>query len=299
MLPRSLIISASSVCFTACPGCYNYFEKTLTSTESIVRLCRDLRDEFKMAKVTVGGGDPLARPDILDLLARLKALGLRIVIDTVGTPLLGEATVRFMGTGTVPHIEAKKLAQVTDLIGIPLDGSTDELQGVFRRFCSVEQQVNILKKLHGVQANICINTVVHKGNLDNLSRVADIITSAGGIEEWQLFQYMPIGPLGFRNRERYEISNEQYEAAVKDIDITALGVKGIKVTAKTAEKRKNRYLLLDASGQLWHPLQTQKVEWDADSVSSERKIIGHIDDPLIIDKIISIPTTGDIVSAGK
>lgn len=279
---RHLMISASSSCFTACPGCYNHFSGTSMPTEDLLAFCAKLQSKLGLERVTVAGGDPLARPDILTLLDGLNALGLRVILDTVGLPLLGAASLRFKGAGDIAALSAEELAQRAALIGIPLDGSTDDVLTQFRRFTTVSQQLRIIGKLLEAGAALCVNTVVHKGNVDDLDAIAALLSPYPYLQEWQLFQFMPSGPLGYRHRDDFEISEVAFHRATQNLHTL---LPQIKVTARSNSARKHRYMLLDGSGMLWQPQQTSGQMWDQASASPERHLLGHMHDDRLLETL--------------
>ncbi|BFV56359.1 hypothetical protein KCMC57_up14630 [Kitasatospora sp. CMC57] len=283
---RSVILSAGKSCFVACPGCYNYFGRTVSDTSQVLDFAAGLRDRFALEKITVGGGDPLTRPDIVPLLRGLHGLGLGIRLDTVGTAFLGTARIRFMGTGVAEHVPAAEVAAVTDLIGIPLDGSTDAVQQQFRRHSTVAGQLAVLALLDGIGADVCVNTVVHAGNSQDIAAVAELLGAYACAREWQLFQFMPIGPLGHRNRERYLISDTAFEAAVVVARQNARGQ--LRVAAKSASGRKHRYLLIDSAGLVWTPEQSQATSWQSEDANDRRNLIGNIGDGDILDRLADL-----------
>ncbi|MBW1603773.1 radical SAM protein [Streptomyces sp. JJ66] len=285
---RSVILSAGKSCFVACPGCYNYFGRTVLDTSQVVRFAAALRERFALEKITVGGGDPLTRPDIVRLLRGLHSLGLRIYLDTVGTAFLGAARIRFMGTGTAEHVPADHVAAVTDLIGIPLDGSTDAVQEQFRRHATVASQLAVLSLLDGVGARLCVNTVVHAGNTEDIAAIAKLLRRYTAIREWQLFQFMPIGPLGHRNRERFLISDADFERAATTARESAPG--HVRVAAKSTSGRKHRYLLIDSAGLIWTPEQSQATAWQSEDGNDRRQLIGNISDGDIMERLATEET---------
>ncbi|MFE9427919.1 radical SAM protein [Kitasatospora sp. NPDC006697] len=280
---HSVILSAGKSCFVACPGCYNHFGATVSATADVLAFAAGLRNRFGLERITVGGGDPLTRPDILVLLTGLHTLGLRIHLDTVGTAFLGPARIRFMGKGVAEHVSADRVAEVADLIGIPLDGSTDRIQQQFRRHASVSAQQEILTLLDTVGASVCINTVVHSGNLDDLAQIASLLAGHPSIREWQLFQFMPIGPLGHRNRERFLVTETDFHRAIMTIHQEMLG--RIRVVAKSAAERKHRYLLIDSAGLVWTPDQSPAPPWQTEDSNDRRHLIGNITDRDILDRL--------------
>lgn len=274
---RSVILSASASCFVACPGCYNHFSGPLAQTNDIVRFVAGLVNNFNLRKITVGGGDPLARPDIIALLRELRRMGLYISLDTVGTPLLREAAIVFMGSGVTERIDAKEVADQVDKIGIPVDGSSNETIQYFRRGASLEDQKQILELLSQAGAKICVNSVIHQQNVDDIEGILDVIRTYSGVVEWQMFQFMPIGPLGYRNRARYEISDDRFQASLKAArQLANEFCPDIEVKGKSKSSRKNSYLLIDGVGTVWIPKQTENAMWSASDSNQERALLGNI-----------------------
>ena len=268
----------------ACPGCYNYFGDTVAPTADLLNFVSEYARHFGLRKITVGGGDPLTRTDIVTLLRGIKGLGLKINLDTVGTNIVADAEIRFMGKGTVAKVNPEDLVESVDLLGIPIDGSTTEKARLFRRFYDLPHQMRVLEALSRAGARVCINTVAHIGNLDDLANIARIVADQACVVEWQIFQFMPIGPLGFRNRERYNVTTSQYEQAVAPLEVL-LSESGINLKAKSASGRKNRYLLIDSDGQAWIPRQNDDEGWTMEDQNGERRIICNISDANAIEAL--------------
>ncbi|MFC1417802.1 radical SAM protein [Streptacidiphilus cavernicola] len=280
---RSMILSAGKSCFVACPGCYNHFARTLASTDDLLGFVRAYQERFGLSRITVGGGDPLTRPDLLTLLTGLKDRGLSISLDTVGTAFLGDARIRFMGEGIAAHVPADQVAALTHMIGIPLDGTTDAVQQLFRRHARVEEQRAVLRTLHSAGARVCVNTVVHAGNAGAIGALAGLLAEHACVVEWQLFQFMPIGPLGHRNRERFLIDDSAFVEAADAA--RAASPSTVNVIAKSAQARKHRYLLIDAGGQVWIPSQSTATAWSPTDSSGERVTLGPVQDPKTLQRI--------------
>lgn len=284
---RSVILSAGGSCFVACPGCYNHFgKKQLAATRDIVAFLRSLHEQGAVGKLTVGGGDPLTRPDIVDLLTRLRDLHVPMHLDTVGTAFLGDAQIRFMGKGVAGQVDVAAVAELVDLIGIPVDGSTPEIVTRFRRHARLADQLRILDLLDEAGAAVCINTVAHAGNLTDLRSIAPLIGAHRCVRQWQVFQYMPIGPLGYRNRERYTITEAEFERTADGLQHITPPL--IRLTPKSASSRKNRYLLIDSDGVAWVPQQAARPAWAETDSNDERVLIGHITDPATLDEVVHL-----------
>lgn len=157
---------------------------------------------------------------------------------------------------------------------------------IFRRGLKLDEIMGILKVLSKeVNANVCINTVVHNENKDDLINIYNKIKKFPKIFKWQLFQYMPIGPGGFKNRYKYEITDEQYENAKLSL-LEARNNDNVEIEFKSRLQRKNRYLLVDGEGVIWMPKQNEEDLWLNEDSNNQRVIIGKISDHGIADKVI-------------
>ncbi len=292
----SLNISVARSCFVKCLGCYNHFGNSpnLISMQNILRFLTDAKKR-KFTKVTLCGGDPLSRPNIIDLLKKIKELGFFISLDTVGTPLLGAAKTIFYGNTLINKINEADIAQYVDLVGIPLDGPSDEITSLFRteRVNHFAEQILILKKLSAAQAKICINTVVHKGNITYIEKILPILNDFEGIKKWQLFQFMPIGPLGYKNRNSYEVSDEDFFLLrAKMTKHKENFLKDVNLEFKAKAERKGNYMFIDSEGLAWVPNVEINEEWDKQKdTTHKRVIIGDInileDHTKILDRAIN------------
>ena len=269
-----LNIFISQKCFLYCKGCYS-FSRTekcgqLVPSKIIVEFLRYAYNKG-IDKVTLCGGDPLTRKDIINLLKQIKNIGYLISLDTVGTSIIKDIVVN--DKIIINRTPAKEIAQLVDIIGIPLDGSTNDIFKLFRQtnLNLLEEQLNICEELHKYRGKICINTVVHKGNLHDAIALSNLIKKLSYIEKWQIFQYAPIGKFGILNREMFEISEEEFNDYKSRI-LKTFNNKN-KVQFKAFKDRNNIYMLVDNSGNAWVPI------YDKEQMSinnEERKIIGNI-----------------------
>lgn len=273
----SLNISVARSCFVKCLGCYNHFGQSpnLISTDNILFFLNAAKDKG-FTRVTLCGGDPLSRPDIINLLKEIKALGFFIALDTVGTPILGEATTIFYGRSLISKVNEADLAKYVDVIGIPLEGPSNEIISLFRteRPNTFNEQILILKKLSAAQAKICINTVVHKGNINHIEEMLPMVHDLEGVKKWQLFQFMPIGPLGYKNRNTYEISDEDFFLLKnKMIQHKEKFPKSIDIEFKAKAERKGNYMFVDSEGLVWVPNMIMNEEWNEQTDTTHKRLI--------------------------
>lgn len=273
---KSLIIQASNRCPCCCPGCYNHFaDAEDISTEQIVRFAVGYIHRFETKKVTISGGDPLMRKDIIRLLDDLMSLGIDISVDTVGLSIVHDRILT----------DVLKRASV---VGLPLDGMTDKTLNTFRPGLQILKLLQVIRIASENGLRICINTVVHAQNAHEISLIAQFVNKTEGVKKWQLFQYMPIGPRGSENAAQYMISNQEFQTVCEQIYQLPFRA-DVSIECKSMSCRRNRYLLLGADGTVWHPKQTFGDTWETkNEQNSQRVVIGHINDERILDKIAEV-----------
>jgi heme b synthase len=164
--------------------------------------------------IILTGGEPLLRPDILDLAAYGNALGLRMVMAVNGSLLTAE--------------KARKLKKAgIQRISISMDGATAESHDFFRQVKGAFDGI-----LKGVQAakeaglEYQVNTTVTRFNHLDLPRIQEKVIEMGAVAH-HIFMLVPTG----RGRALTDqsLSAEEYERTltwlVKRKDETSLSIK--------------------------------------------------------------------------
>lgn len=276
MKHKSLIIQASNRCPCYCLGCYNHFTDAADiPTEQIVRFTESYIHRFNTKKVTISGGDPLMRKDIVCLLDDLMGLGIAVSVDTVGLSIVQDQILT----------DILKRASV---VGLPLDGMTDKTLNTFRTGLQISQLLQVIRIASENGLRICVNTVVHAQNLHELSLIAQFVNETEGVKKWQLFQYMPIGPRGSKNAAQYMIADQIFQAICEQVHQLPIRT-DVSIECKSLSYRRNKYLLLGADGTVWYPKQTFSDTWKTKrEQNSQRVVVGHIDDERILDKIAEV-----------
>lgn len=227
----------SEQCFMKCSGCYNE-EKTgqSLSAEQNIHFATILK-KLGYEAITLSGGDPLARGDIKQIVQGINALGFNINLDTAGTPLLD--------SGSEQPISAQEISETVDLIGIPLDGSNDEIIEKFRTKSgsTLAETEKILELLGKEGCRISINTVVHSGNIDNLNEIYQIISKYPNVVRWELHQFVALGGGSKANEPQFRVTDDDFCQAVNRIENT----KDIAISPKPRQNKQN-FSYLDFNG---------------------------------------------------
>lgn len=272
-----LNVFVSQKCFLYCKGCYS-FSRTekcgqIVDTRILVKFL-EYAYRSGINSVTLCGGDPLSRKDIIDLLKKIKKIGYYISMDTVGTSIIRDV-INKDGT-IIKKIDAKELVNYVDEIGLPIDGSNNEIFKKFRltNFDILSDQLKIYEELKKNNANICINTVVHKANLSDAESLSKLINTLDGIQKWQLFKYAPMGKYGRLNKKYFEITDEEFEKYKKIILLSC--TRNNIIEFKGYSLRNKAYMLVDNSGNAWIPEYSQDLFDECNNTIEKRNIIGNI-----------------------
>lgn len=280
----SLIIAAGQGCFTCCCGCYQYFGNSQVSTSALLKFIKKYREEINLEKITLAGGDPMTRKDIIYFVDELSKMNLKIYMDTVGKNFVKNSNIIFQGKGNVKYVNPKLLNGKIHKIGIPMDGYNTLQINCFRRGITLEETLSIISVLNDNNYNICVNTVVNKNNINDLKKILEIIKNYKKVSQWQLFQYSPIGTLGYKNRKFFEIDNKLFKESIDDLinnNRTKIIIEG-----KSNSYRKLNYILVNSDGIVWQPYyNTLKSNFENEDANDDKTIIGTIFDQNIIEKI--------------
>jgi radical SAM protein len=142
------------------------------------------------------GGDPIKRPDIYDLVAHARALGLRPSLSPSATPLVTRAVVA--------RLKEVGLARMA----VSLDGAAAETHDRFRGVAgSYAATLRIVEWCREVELSLQLNTTITRHNLAELDDIAALIATLPGVALWSVFFLVPTG----RGRAEDDITPGEYE----------------------------------------------------------------------------------------
>lgn len=149
-------------CSQACPYCWGPRRfRTPVDTHLSQRIIARIKS-LGVRRIVFTGGDPLQRPDAPDLVRYAKEIGLETALST---------------TGDLVTIEIlQELAPYLDLISLPLDGSTEEINARTKHpghFSAVRRALDWLRLFPNIDVKIC--TPVTQHNLSDIPAIAQLV----------------------------------------------------------------------------------------------------------------------------
>ena len=196
--------NTTNACNMYCAHCYRdagaCAEDELTTEEARSMLASIAEAGFKI--MIFSGGEPLMRPDILELVSYAASLGLLPVFGTNGTLITTEKARELKKAG------AKAM-------GISLDSLSKEKHDEFRRFPGAwEGAVNGMKNCREVGLPFQIHTTVMEWNRGELTDLTDFAVEMGA-KAHHFFFLVPTGRAATIEAE--SLRAETYEAVLTEI----------------------------------------------------------------------------------
>jgi radical SAM protein len=162
------------------------------------------------------GGDPLQRPDALELVEYGASIGLRVAMTPSGTPRMTPEVIRSLRDAGLARL------------AVSLDGATARVPDRFRGVDgSWAWTLRMLMAARDLGLTTQVNTTVTRGNLAEFDALAELLTDLG-ISLWSVFFLVPTGrarPQDVASAEDFErVFNRMYDlsqTASFDIKSTA------------------------------------------------------------------------------
>lgn len=182
--PYLVIWESTRACDLACKHCraeaVNSRSRSELSTDEAMRLIDRVRS-FGRPLFVITGGDPLKRPDIVDLVAYGTSVGLRVAMTPSGTPLMTEAILHRLHVAGLSRL------------AVSVDGSCAAIHDAFRQVNgSFAWTVRMLEAARHIGLPTQVNTTVTRHNLEDFDALSQLMTRLG-ISLWSVFFLIPTG----------------------------------------------------------------------------------------------------------
>jgi radical SAM protein len=182
--PFVVIWEATQACDLACLHCracaVPQRDPRELSTDEAKRLIDDIR-RFGRPLLVLTGGDPLKRPDAVEIVRYGVDAGLRVALTPSGTPLM---TPRVLGE--LHDAGMSRLA-------VSLDGASAAQHDAFRGVAgSFDWTIRMLETARSLGLSTQINTTISRHNVYDLESLIALMTGLG-IALWAVFFIVPVG----------------------------------------------------------------------------------------------------------
>jgi PqqA peptide cyclase len=204
--PLALIAELTHRCPLHCVYCSNPRELKARAdelpTETWARVFRQAT-EAGVLQADFTGGEPLARPDLVDLIRAARGAGLYVSLITSGLPL-DEARLDAILEAGLDHMQ------------LSFQGAHEEIASEISGTKSHAHKLRVLGWLKQRRMALTLNFVIHRGNIGQLEKMLEIgeSSSAGRIE----FANVQYYGWAFANRERLLPTREQLERSVQFLE---------------------------------------------------------------------------------
>ncbi len=152
---------------------------TELSTNEAIALLHELRDAG-VHRVIIGGGEPLIRPDLFEIIGAGTKAGLNVVLVSNGTLFSEERCNEFLRSG------------LSD-VAISIDGSNPEIHDGFRN-CkgAFNKTIENCKRLIAKGVKVHVQTSVSRNNISDIARIIELCIGMG-VTSWSAKFLMPAG----------------------------------------------------------------------------------------------------------
>lgn len=151
------------------------------TTQDAYRLIDDIAGFDIPPTLILTGGDPLRRPDLVELVRHASSRGLRTTVTPAGTPLASHNRLAALRDAGVARL------------AVSLDGATAETHDAFRRVPgSFQWTLEIVEHARKLGLPVQMHTTLCRQTLPELPQMADL-ASALGVVVWAVFCLVPMG----------------------------------------------------------------------------------------------------------
>jgi PqqA peptide cyclase len=203
--PLVLVAELTHRCPLHCVYCSNPLELTKRdrelSTDDWARVLREAA-ELGVLQVDFTGGEPLARPDLTELIRRARGAGLYASLITSGLPLDEKRLEELVGAG-LDHFQ------------LSFQGAEEESASEFSGTRTHLQKLRVAECVKRHRIALTLNFVIHRQNVDRLDDMIALAEQIGpGRVEFAHVQYYG---WGFENRKRLLPTREQLDQSLEKI----------------------------------------------------------------------------------
>ncbi|MEP1208410.1 MAG: radical SAM protein [Rhizobiaceae bacterium] len=235
--PRVVDLNVNGACNLNCFFCYGPSKDAAElKTESILR-CIDILKGGGVEFISITGGEPTLRSDLLTIVAHVKSKGMQCALHTNG---------HFLGRNN-------PLLQYLSWIAMPLDGfdskSHQRMRGDSVGFERVTTFLDWLSSSeHRPNLQIKIGTVVTRNNVNQLKRISGVLSKLD-IDVWKIHELRPRG-MGAVSYRKTHVDNGEIRRIVEEIQKSETGYK---ISYSSTSQSDGAYMFVYPDGEVRTP----------------------------------------------
>jgi MoaA/NifB/PqqE/SkfB family radical SAM enzyme len=199
----------TAACSQACPYCWGPRRfRNPVDTETARRIIARIKD-LGVLRIVFTGGDPLLRQDAPILIRFAKEIGLETALSTTGDHLTPQL---------LDH-----LAPYLDLISLPLDGSTEEINSLTKHpghYSAVMGALDSLRSYPNIDVKVC--TPVTRYNLKDVPAIAKLVEAYSTTTQarvfYNVFQAFPRAMFSVK-WEKLLVSEDEFASLKHQVEI--------------------------------------------------------------------------------
>ncbi len=229
----------NSRCNLTCEYCFREMELEERGTEDMLALA-DILAQNNVQRVTIGGGEPLLRKDLEEILARLKQSGIFVSLHTNGTILL-------------PRLD--RLKGLVDILSLPLDSVYERQNRRMRGIPYVEMIDQIIEATQG-KFKLAFKTTATKINARSLHKIYDKI-SRTDFDYWKVYQFRALN-----DAKKYENTFELPDEEFEQVKTKLSRYHDPRIHPLSKKEGHQAYVFLDNQGNIStvHPLKEENIQ---------------------------------------
>ena len=201
--PLALIAELTHRCPLHCVYCSNPLElqaRRLELSTEVWSLVLGEAAEAGVLQVDFTGGEPLARPDLVELVRAARAAGLYVNLITSGLPLDERRLADLVNAG-LDHLQ------------LSFQGAQEDAASEIAGTRALEQKLQVVKWMRTHRVALTLNFVIHRQNLDRLEEMI-ALGEASGADRLE-FAHVQYYGWAFANRKLLLPTRDQVDRSIR------------------------------------------------------------------------------------
>lgn len=233
MQKKEICWNITTKCNQGCRYCHRFLNiDDLTFSENKKILENLIEDN--VTDITWTGGEALIYENIDKLIKQSYESGINNKLITNGK-ILSKSDM--------------KIINYLDSLTLSIDSTNNEINKKLGRgeehFNDIKYILDFIKN-NNTDVKLRINTVINKLNIDNISEFISFLNNYN-IYAWRIFRFMPLRETAIKNKEQFEITDEQFEFIKRQCSKES-NIKQIEF--REEEDMEKKYVLLVANGDI-------------------------------------------------